>query len=78
MPLIGLPPYSPELNPAERVLQEVRRAIEGKVHPTLEDKMAAVEKFLMELEADPGRVRSLACWDWIDAAVQQLPTSYAS
>src|SRR5919106_452362 len=58
-PLIGLPPYSPELNPAERVFQEVRRAIEGKVYTTLEDKMTAVAEFLRELEADPERVRSL-------------------
>ena len=38
LPLIGLPPYSPELNPAERVFEEVRRWIEGKVYPSLEDK----------------------------------------
>jgi transposase len=46
MPLIRLPPCSPELNPAERVFQEVRRAIEGKVYTTLEDKMKAVAEFL--------------------------------
>jgi hypothetical protein len=68
--LIGLPPYSPELNPAERVFEEVRREIEGKVYPTLEDKVAAVDAFLAELEAKPERLRSLARWDWIEAAVQ--------
>jgi transposase len=35
MPLIVLPPYSSELNPVERVFEEVRRAIEGKVYATL-------------------------------------------
>jgi hypothetical protein len=49
MPLVGLPPYSPELNPAERGFQEVRRAIEGKVYATLEDKMTAVADFLTQL-----------------------------
>lgn len=78
MPLIGLPPYSPELNPAERVFQEVRRAIEGKVYATLEDKMTAVAEFLRGLEAEPERVRSLTWWDWIKAAVQQLPISFAA
>ena len=77
MPLIGLPPYSPELNPAERVFQEVRRAIEGKVYATLEDKVMAVEQFLTEFEAEPDRVRSLTWWNWIKAAVQQLPFEYA-
>jgi transposase len=78
MPLIALPPYSPQLNPAERVFQEVRRAIEGKVYATLEEKMMAVVEFLRELEAEPERVRSLTWWDWIKAAVPQLPISYAT
>jgi len=68
--LIGLPPYSPELNPAERVFEEVRRWIEGKVYPSLEDKVAAVEVFLTELESDPDRVRALCEWDWVHASIR--------
>ena len=30
--LIVQPPYSPELNPAERVFEEVRRWIEGRMY----------------------------------------------
>src|SRR3972149_6455367 len=78
LPLIGLPPYSPELNPAERVLQELRRAIEGKVYPTLADKVAAVEAAVAKLEADPAQIRSLAGWDWINAAVERLPAAHAA
>ena len=78
LPLIGLPPRSPELNPAERVFQELRRAIEGRVYATLEDKVAAVHAKLTEWEADPARVRSLCGWDWIEAAVQPLPTVQAA
>ena len=78
MPLIGLPPYSPELNPAERVFEEVRREIEGKVYANLDEKVTAVQEFLTDLESDPERVRSLTWWDWIKATVQQLPTSYAA
>ena len=78
LPLIGLPPYSPELNPAERVFEEVRRWIEGKVYPNLEDKVGAVETYLTELESDPDRVRALTAWDWIDEAVQNLPTNIAA
>ena len=76
LPLIGLPPYSPELNPAERVFEEVRRWIEGKVYPSLEDKVAAVEAYLTELESNPDRVRGLAGWDWIEDAIQRLPTRF--
>ena len=78
LPLIGLPPYSPELNPAEQVFEEVRRWIEGKVYPSLEDKVAAVEAYLTELESNPDRVRGLAGWDWIEDAIQRLPARYAA
>jgi transposase len=78
MPLIGLPPYSPELNPAERVFEEVRREIEGKVYSTLEDKTRAAAEFLTKLESNPERVRSLTWWDWIKTAVQELPVNYAA
>ena len=46
VPLIDLPPYSPELNPAERLFEEVRRHTEGRVYATLADKVAAVNAFL--------------------------------
>lgn len=78
LPLMGLPPYCPELNPAERVFEEVRRWIEGKVYPSLEDKVAAVTKFLTELESDPREVQALAGWDWIKQAVHQLPATHAA
>jgi hypothetical protein len=73
LPLIGLPPYSPELNPAERFFQEVRRAVEGEPYVSLDAKVAAVEAVLEEWDADPDRVRSLCGWQWIEDAVQTLP-----
>ena len=73
VPLIHLPPYSPELNPAERLFEEVRRHVEGRVYPTLADKVAAVNALLDEHDADPARVRRLCGRDWIDAAIATLP-----
>ena len=70
---IGLPPYSPELNPAERLFEEVRRRFEGRVYATLDDKVADGQAFLEELDADPARVRRLCGWDWINAAIASLP-----
>ncbi len=67
------PPYSPELNPAERVFQEVRRWVEGRIYRSIEDKMEAVNAYLRELESDPARVRSLAGWAWIDDNIRRLP-----
>jgi len=74
-PLLALPPYSPELNPAERLFEEVRRRVEGTAYATLADKVDAVQAFLRELDADPARVRSLCGWSWITAAHDTLPTA---
>jgi DDE superfamily endonuclease len=75
LPTVALPPYSPELNPAERLFAEVRRRVEGTVYATLADKLDAVEAVLRELDADPARVRQLCGWDWLTAAQDALPAS---
>jgi hypothetical protein len=72
---VGLPAYSPELNPAERLFEEIRRRVEARVYATLDDKVADVEAFLEELDADPPRVRRLCGWDWINTAIATLPES---
>lgn len=69
MPLLPLPSYSPELNPAERVFEKLRREVEGVVYGTLEAKMARVEQRLTELAANPDLVRRLAGWKWITDAI---------
>ena len=77
LPLVALPPYSPELNPAERLLEEIRRRVEGQVYATLDDKAAVVEAFLEGLDVDPARGRRLCGWDWITAAHDALPAPTA-
>jgi transposase len=68
--LCYLPPYSPELNPAEHLWDEIRE----KWFPNLVfHHMDGVEDALMEvlivLENDPDRVRSLTGFDWIINAI---------
>ena len=60
------PAYAPELNPAERIFQEIRRAIEGVVYASLLDKRHAVDDFLTNLANDPERIKCLCYWDWIE------------
>lgn len=74
LPLVAQPPASPELNPAERVFEELRRAVEGKVYVTLEAKVAAVGAELARIETDPDCVRRFTGRAWINDAVRQLPT----
>lgn len=78
LPLVEQPPASPALNPAERVFEELRRAVEGKVYATLEAKVDAVQSELVRLDGDPERVRRLAGWEWITTSVGQLPAVHAA
>jgi len=76
--LIELPRYSPELNPAERVFEEIRRWIEGKVYGSIKDKAEAVDTYLTSLESKPHRVQALAGWDWIEQNTPHLLEVYAA
>jgi len=67
------PPYSPELNPAKRVFEEVRRWVEGRRYERIEAKKAAVEEVLQRLEAE-GKVLSLVGWHYIRQALNALPS----
>lgn len=71
-PLVQQPAYAPELNPVERLIEELRRAVEGKLYPSLEEKVAAIEAELRKWDADANRVRRLANWDWIKATLIQI------
>lgn len=70
--LITQPPAAPELNPAERVFEELRRAVEGRSYVQLEDKMAVVDRELQALAADPVRLRHLTGWAWIQTALAEF------
>jgi len=70
---IFLPAYSPELNPAERVFEEVRRHVEGMVYPSLSAKKDAIDHVLRQLKADKTRLNRLVGWQWINQSLAQLP-----
>ncbi len=65
-----LPPYSPELNPAERVFEELRRKVEGRVYEGLEAQRKVADDYLEGLSQHPDRVKSLCGWEWIRQALQ--------
>ena len=69
---------SPELNPAERVLEEIRRRVEGRTYATVADKRAVAEAYLRELTAQPGRVTQLCGWVWLRTALERLPAETPS
>ena len=71
---VFLPSYnSPELNPAERIFEEVRRRVEGRVYDSIADKQAEVESYLRQLGTDRERVKRLCGWEWVRESLDRLP-----
>lgn len=66
MRIVFLPPYSPELNPAEHIWKTLR---EGWFANTVFKDMRAVERVLCQglraLESDQERIRRIAGFSWI-------------
>ena len=75
---VRLPPYRPELNPAERAFEEIRRCVEGRTYDAVADKQAVADAYLTELAADPERVRQLCGWAWLRDGLDHLPIRPAS
>src|SRR3989339_2268947 len=63
--VLFLPPYSPELNPAERFFEELRKATANQIFKTIEEQEAAIEAKLNGLADDVGAMRRLLGYEWI-------------
>jgi hypothetical protein len=70
MSLVPLPPYSPELNPAEHVWEYIREnEMRNLVFPDLDKVMDAVETSLHHLHGSPDLLRSMTAFPWIIESV---------
>jgi hypothetical protein len=66
MRLLFLPPYSPELNPAEHLWESLREdRFANHVFADLDAVEDTLTEGLAELEADPARIRSMTGFEWI-------------
>jgi transposase len=66
MALIMLPPYSPELNPVERVWNLLRRDyFANQYFETLHSAIAQAEIGLNRMKKEKTKMKSLTCWPWI-------------
>lgn len=66
MRLVFLPPYSPELNPAEHLWTALRQdCFANHVFKDLDQVEAALSSGLVSLEADPIRTQSMSGFEWI-------------
>lgn len=66
MALVKLPPYSPELNPSERLWDEIReKEFANRVFDSLGAAIAQAARGLKRLEDSPQALCSLTGWEWI-------------
>jgi hypothetical protein len=70
--LVEQPPYAPEVQPAERIFEELRREVDGVIDESVEAKIAAVER---ELHAAGGRSRPPAATHRVELDPSCLPES---
>ena len=69
------PPYSPELNPAERWFEELRAALANQVFDSLEQLETALTEALRPYWAEPGKLSRLTNYPWWKEALRTNPTS---
>jgi hypothetical protein len=67
--VLPLPPYSPELNPAEHVGGIIRTATANRTFASLEAMEATLEEHLLPLWTQPQRVRNLIGQGWMRSQV---------
>lgn len=61
--LLFIPPYSPELNPAEKIWWRMKRTFSGKLHKTLDEVSAFIDLEAQRLTKET--VRSICGYEYI-------------
>lgn len=70
MHLVFLPPYSPELNPAELLWDELReKSFANRVFDSMSGVVTQLRQGLQRLRRNPKAVASLTGWGWIIRSV---------
>jgi putative transposase len=69
---LGLPAYSPELDPVERWFQEFRRELSNKAFETVELVQEALGQALLPYWEEPARLRQLTGFSWWVEAINAL------
>ena len=65
MALLHLPAYSPELNPAEHLWDELRdKEFADKVFDSLDSAIAQLDFGMWRLDSSPAALHSFTGWDW--------------
>ncbi|MEG3978060.1 transposase [Microcoleus sp. herbarium8] len=65
--LIFQPPYSPELNPSQRVWHYIKQELSRGIYDNLDALKEKVRAFIEEFSTE--KIASLAGWDYIRSAL---------
>jgi transposase len=63
--VLFLPPYSPQLNPAERFFEELRRATADQIFKTIEAQERCIERALNAWADNIQKMKQLLGYEWI-------------
>jgi transposase len=72
---VPLPPYSPELNPAEQVFRVLRAKLANRVFADLAELEAAITERLRSFWDEPATLRQLTAYPWWLRGVETMPKS---
>lgn len=67
-----IPPYSPELNPAERLWTWVRERLANRVFNTLKDLVDAIANVVAGWNKHKADLKSMTLYHWIEEAIIRL------
>lgn len=62
---IFLPPYSPELNPAERFFEEIRKSTANQIFENIDLQEAVISQTVKELSTNTEQLKQLLGYAWI-------------
>lgn len=71
---LPLPPYSPELNPVERLFEHLRQKLSNRVFEAVEELEAAISEELRVCWEEPKLLVSLTGYPWWVQAAQNIQT----
>lgn len=74
MEALSLPSYSPELNPVERLFEELRARLSNQVFETVEAIMEALSEALEPYWEEPSKLARLTGYGWWLRSLPQMQT----
>lgn len=72
---LALPPYSPELNPAERIFAHLRAKLANRIFADLSELEDAVSRNLQGFWSEPAVLRRLTGYGWWLAGLETIHAS---